>query len=1089
MAQQPPSATLEPIPQPPARFLLGNLPDIGGDVPILELMRLAREYGPIYQLTFPGDRQFIIVTGYQLVEELCDESRFDKYIGAALQNARETSGDGLFTAYTQEPNWRKAHNILLPYFSSRAMPDYLPKMIDIAEQLMDKWERLNPDEEIDVAADMTRLTLDTIGLCGFDYRFNSFYRETPHPFVQAMVSNLEENQERTRRLALQDRLMIRKRRQYDANKEFMWEMVDRLIKDRKEQGEHAADKRDLLGFMLTGVDKASGEKLDDTNIRYQCITFLVAGHETTSGLLSFALYYLVKHPSILARAYEEVDRVLGADPAVVPTFAQVHQLQYVTRILKETLRLWPTAPGFTRHPYAEETVIGGKYLIRTDQQVTILTPMLHRDKSVWGEDAEEFNPDHFSPEAEKTRPANAYKPFGSGQRACIGRTFAMQEATLVLGMILQRFQLIDHHHYQLKIKETLTIKPEHFMIQVKPRAFVAPPATVEVPSRQAAAPAPTIQPAPAVSIQAHHTPLLVLYGSNLGTAEDLAELIAADGKAKGFTSAAASLDEHVRQLPKEGAVVIVTASYNGTPPDNAVEFCRWLGEPGLAADALKGVNFCVFGCGNSEWASTFQAIPRLIDSQLEQHGARRIYARGEGDAAGDFDSAFQAWYQPLWNALAAALSLEPAATASTPSEAKQLYEVERLGDVEMLDPFVTSVGARSMRILRTRELQRRDGPHPAERSTRHIEVALPEGMSYQTGDHLGVLARNCAAQVKRVATHFQFDKESQVRLHKTDTRRTQLPIDEPVRVFDLLSEYVELQEPATRTQIKRMVEYTRDESVKANLAALAGDDEASLARYRQEILSKRKSLIDLLEEYPSCDLPFSVYLELLSPLRLRYYSIASSPLVEKEKCSITVGVVCGPARSGHGTFEGMCSTYLSQREAGDAIYAFVQDTKSRFRLPENPATPLIMIGPGTGLAPFRGFLQERSALKAQGKEVGKSLLYFGCRHPEQDFIYEDDLQSFVDQGIVDLSVAFSRLNGKKTYVQDKIKEDREKVWQWLQRGAIVYICGDASKMAPDVRKTFATIYQEKTGASEQEADQWLNELTAQNRYLVDVWGI
>ncbi len=476
-------------------------------------------------------------------------------------------------------------------------------------------------------------------------------------------------------------------------------------------------------------------------------------------------------------------------------------------------------------------------------------------------------------------------------------------------MTLQRFQLIDHKHYQLKIKETLTVKPDEFTIQVKPRTDVGRSVTVVVPASQPATlPAQTTpEPTPALIIKAHHTPLLVLYGSNLGVSEDLAERIAADGKARGFISAAAPLDDYVHQLPKEGAVVIVTASYNGTPPDNADQFCHWLTEPGLAADALKGVRYTVFGCGNGEWTATYQAIPHLVDSQLEKHGARRIYPRGEGDAAGDFDGAVEAWYQPLWHTLAAALSLELGEAAPAPSAPGQLFKVELLGDVEALDPFVASVGARSMKVLQTRELHRKDGPHPSERSTRHLEVALPEGVSYQTGDHLGVLARNCAAQVKRVAAHFQFDKESQIRLHKTDTRRTQMPIGEPIRVYDLLSEYVELQEPATRTQIKRMVECTQAPAEKAKLVELSGDDEASQARYRREVLAKRKSLINLLEEYPSCRLPFSVYLELLSPLHLRYYSISSSPLVEKDRCSITVGVVRGPAKSGHGTFEGGCA--------------------------------------------------------------------------------------------------------------------------------------------------------------------------------------
>src|SRR5579884_3856337 len=162
-----------------------------------------------------------------------------------------------------------------------------------------------------------------------------------------------------------------------------------------------------------------------------------------SGLLSFTLYYLLHNPTVLAKAYQEVNRVLGSDPSVPPTFAQIHQLTYLSQILKEILRLWPTAPAFSRQPLDNETVLGGKYLLRKEQIVTILIPMLHRDKSIWGEDAEEFNPDHFSSEAEHSRPANAYKPFGTGQRACIGRQFAMQEATLVLAMILQRFHLID----------------------------------------------------------------------------------------------------------------------------------------------------------------------------------------------------------------------------------------------------------------------------------------------------------------------------------------------------------------------------------------------------------------------------------------------------------------------------------------------------------------------------------------------------------------------------------------------------------------------------------------------------------------------
>jgi cytochrome P450/NADPH-cytochrome P450 reductase len=228
------------------------------------------------------------------------------------------------------------------------MRDYMAEMVDLAEQLMDKWSRLNPGEEVDVTADMTRLTLGTIALSGFGYRFNSFYRDTAHPFVEAMMRVLAESQARVRQLPIQTRLRVRAQRQLDEDEAFMSDLVDRIIAERRAEGD-AAESSDLLGRMLTGVDKETGEGLPDENIRAQRITFLVGGHETTFGLLSFAIYFLLKNTDVLARARAEVDPVLGTTAA--PTFEQVHRLTYVRQVLDEALRLWPTAPGFTRQPH------------------------------------------------------------------------------------------------------------------------------------------------------------------------------------------------------------------------------------------------------------------------------------------------------------------------------------------------------------------------------------------------------------------------------------------------------------------------------------------------------------------------------------------------------------------------------------------------------------------------------------------------------------------------------------------------------------------------------------------------------------------
>src|SRR3569833_1761906 len=206
----------------------------------------------------------------------------------------------------------------------------------------------------------------------------------------------------------------------------------------------------MLAAMMSGVDRATGEQLDDVNIRYQINTFLIAGHETTSGLLSCTLYALLKHPDVRMKAYQEVDLVLGPDINVSPTYQQVTQLTYVTQILKEALRLWPPAPAYGISPLKDE-IIGGKYRLKKNTFITVLVLALHRDSSVWGPNTDALDPENFSREAEAARPINAWKPFGNGQRACIGRGLAMHEAALAIGMILQRCKLIDTHRYQMHL--------------------------------------------------------------------------------------------------------------------------------------------------------------------------------------------------------------------------------------------------------------------------------------------------------------------------------------------------------------------------------------------------------------------------------------------------------------------------------------------------------------------------------------------------------------------------------------------------------------------------------------------------------------
>jgi len=1071
------SNRLSPIPHPPTKPVVGNMLSLDSTAPVQNLARLAKELGPIFWLDMMG-APLVIVSGHDLVHELSDEKRFDKAVRGPLRRVRAIAGDGLFTADTSEPNWSKAHNILLQPFGNRAMQSYHPSMVDIAEQLVKKWERLNADEEIDVVHDMTALTLDTIGLCGFDYRFNSFYRRDYHPFVESLVRSLETIM-MIRGLPLENLWMQKRRRDLAGDVAFMNKMVDEIVAERRRNSDGASDKKDMLGAMMTGVDRSTGEQLDDVNIRYQINTFLIAGHETTSGLLSCTLYALLKHPEVLRKAYEEVDRVLGPDMAVKPTYQQVTQLTYITQILKESLRLWPPAPAYGISPLKDET-IGGQYRLKKNTFVTVLVLALHRDPSVWGPNPDAFDPENFSREAEAARPVNAWKPFGNGQRACIGRGFAMHEAALAIGMILQRFRLIDVNRYQMHLKETLTIKPDGFRIKVRARGEQergthAGPAAAAA----GAAPGPRARTRPG-----HNTPLLVLYGSNLGTAEELATRVADLAEVNGFATRLAPLDDFVGKLPEQGGVLIFCASYNGAPPDNATQFVKWL-RGDLPKDAFSKLRYAVFGCGNSDWAATYQSVPRLIDEQLADHGGRSVTARGEGDARGDLDGEFESWFAKLAPLATREFGIESSFSRS--AEDEPLYRIEPVAP-SALNAVAALGGAAPMKVLANAELQNKGGAHPSDRSTRHIEVQLPPGVSYRVGDHLSVVPRNDPALVDSVARRFGFLPADVIRLQVAEGRRAQLPAGEPVSVGRLLTDFVELQQVATRKQIQIMSEHTRCPVTKPKLAAYLGDDAVSAERYRADILGRRQSVFDLLEEYPACELPFHAYLEMLSLLAPRYYSISSSPSLDSARCSVTVGVVEGPANSGRGIYRGVCSNYLASRRVGETVQATVRETKAGFRLPDDPSVRVIMIGPGTGLAPFRGFLQERAAQKAKGASLGPAMLFFGCRHPDQDFIYADELKAFETDGIVELHTAFSRSEGPKTYVQDLVTAQKDRVWSLIEQGAIVYVCGDGGKMEPDVKAALVAIYRERSGADADAALRWIDDLGAKNRYVLDVWA-
>lgn len=354
----------------------------------------------------------------------------------------------------------------------------------------------------------------------------------------------------------------------------------------------------------------------------------------------------------------------------------------------------------------------------------------------------------------------------------------MHEAALAIGMILQRFKLVDINRYQMHLKETLTIKPDGFKIKVRPRAdkergaFAGKTTTAAVST---GAPAPRARPG-------HNTPLLVLYGSNLGTAEELATRVADLAEVNGFATKLAPLDDFVGKLPEQGGVLIFCASYNGAAPDNATQFVRWLGSD-LPKDAFSKLRYAVFGCGNSDWAATYQSIPRVIDEQLAAHGGRSVYARGEGDARSDLDGQFESWFAKAAPSAMKEFGVDSNLTRS--ADDAPLYKIEPVAP-SAVNTIVALGGATPMKVLVNGELQNKSGANASDRSTRHIEVQLPADITYRVGDHLSVVPRNDPAQVDAVARRFGFLPADQIRLQVAEGRRAQLPVGDTVSVGRLL---------------------------------------------------------------------------------------------------------------------------------------------------------------------------------------------------------------------------------------------------------------------------------------------------------------
>ncbi|MFM9828898.1 MAG: bifunctional cytochrome P450/NADPH--P450 reductase [Sphingomonas sp.] len=1051
------------VPSPPSLPVIGHLHQISRYGLIGYLLRAGRDFPEgFFKLKF-GSRLGYFVTNPDIVAELCDETRFRKMPGPGLRVVRRFAGDGLFTAFSEEENWGKAHRILLPAFSQRAMKGYFDMMLEVADQLVEKWTRQSGSDVL-VADDMTRFTLDSIAVAGFGHRFRSFEKDALDPFLEALGRALGESLNMITRLPMQQRFAKRAERQFEADIAEMNALVDGIIAERRRAPN---DGKDLLNLMISATDPETGERLNDVNIRYQVLTFLIAGHETTSGMLTFSLYHLLRNPHVLAQAYAEVDRVLPGDTR--PDYAHTAQLVVVERILKEALRLWPTAPAFTLAPFEDE-MVGGKWLLRKDRPVNVFSPGLHRFAGVW-ENPDEFDIDRWLPDAEAARHPHAYKPFGNGERACIGRQFAMVEAKLALAMMLQKFAISDPHMYQLRIKETLSIKPDQFYLRVRTRA---PHERMSVPMV-----APEVAAAPAPMVSGNGQKFAVLYGTSLGTARDIAEEIAERANVDGFDTVVRSMDESLLggHLPEDKVIVIVTATYNGRAPDSAVEIERLLDTGGDGGMDWASAKYAVLGIGNSQWPN-YQFFPKRVDEAIGALGATRLLPRAEADGQGDFDGAVAGFVRDLWKALGSNVA---------PSETKSTLSLHMV-DTRTARLHALPEHAQALEIIANDELvQPADGLwdfalEPPRPSTRFIRVRLPETQQYHTGDHIAVYARNRPDLVARAVERLGLDAMAQLRVDAQGGRFRHLPLGQTVTVQQLLTDFVELSDTLPKRALAVVAEQTRCPNTKAELAGLE-------AAYQAEIVAKRMPLLDLLELYPAAELSLDSLVELSAAIAPRFYSIASSPLNDPHIADLIVGTMAAPAWSGLGEHRGFASGYMQMLAPGDAVFGYVRRPNPPFSPPEDTRVPMILIGPGTGFAPLRGFIAERAAQGLAGAEVAESLLFFGCRHPDHDWFCRSEVEHWARAGVIKPYIAFSALAGHQwKYVQDALWAERGAVWAMIEAGAQIFLCGDGKFMAPAVRDTLIRIAVDVQGGDHASGSAWLEDMIEQGRFHQDVFG-
>ncbi len=548
--------------------------------------------------------------------------------------------------------------------------------------------------------------------------------------------------------------------------------------------------------------------------------------------------------------------------------------------------------------------------------------------------------------------------------------------------------------------------------------------------------------APAQTKQTVSKDVTILYGSQTGNAQGLAENTGKTLEAKGFNVTVSSMNDfkpnNLKKL--ENLLIVVSTHGEGEPPDNALSFHEFL--HGRRAPKLENFRFSVLSLGDSSY-EFFCQTGKEFDVRLAELGGERLYPRVDCDL--DFEEPANKWLKGVIDGLSEAKG--HSASAAVPAEAPA-----GTSPYSRTNPFKAEV-------LENLNLNGRG----SNKETRHLELSLEgSGLTYEPGDSLGIYPENDPELVDLLLNEFKWDASENVTVNKEGETR---PLREAlISNFEITV--------LTKPLLKQAAELTGNDKLKALL-----ENREELKAYTQG-----RDVIDLVRDFGPWNVSAQEFVAILRKMPARLYSIASSLSANPDEVHLTIGAVRYEA---HGRErKGVCSVLCSERlQPGDTIPVYLQSNKN-FKLPQDQETPIIMVGPGTGVAPFRSFMQEREETGAKGK----SWMFFGDQHFVTDFLYQTEWQKWLKDGVLTkMDVAFSRDTEEKVYVQNRMLEHSKELFQWLEEGASFYVCGDKTNMARDVHNTLVEIIETEGKMSREQAEGYLAEMKKQKRYQRDVY--